>query len=173
MSTLYTILRFDRPSFPSLVSVSTTKDFSILFPTRFLHIPYLAMDTYVLRAQCMVQSQLPLVAPISSATLFIVAYQMISLLPDGSLFEAWTLHSRDESVGLDIGMRIAICCGQRGLDSTGSSRPLATADITSVAYCDKEQVIFRMKIKGDLTTLCSPCLVYQHRPHQKASLPAT
>ena len=60
--------------------------------------------------------------------------------------------SRDKSVGLDIGMKITICHGQRGLDSTGSSRPLATADITSVAYCDKEQVIFRMKIKGDLTT---------------------
>ena len=100
----------------------------------------------------MVQSQLPLVAPISSTTLFIVAYQTISLLPDGSLFEAWTLHSRDKSVGLDIGMKITICHGQRGLDSTGSSRALATADITSVAYCDREQVIFCMKIKGDLTT---------------------
>ena len=110
------------------------------------------MNTYGRQAHGMVRSQLPLVAPISSATLGIVVYQTISFLPGGGLFEVWTLHSRARAVGLDIGMKIAIFHSQEGLDGTGHSRALVIANITSVAYCDREQVVFRMQIEGDHTT---------------------
>lgn len=67
------------------------------------------MNTYSLQGPCLVGQHRPLGTPISSATLFNVAYQIISLCPDGGLFEAWALQSRVRAQGIDVGMHIAIC----------------------------------------------------------------
>ena len=104
----------------------------------------------------MVKSHLPLGAPISATTLFIDAYQMISVLPDGSLYEAWKLHSRDREEGMDIGTHIAICRSSKSWEDAGENRALVMAHVTGVAYCDREQVVFHMKIEGeDINSLLS------------------
>ena len=104
----------------------------------------------------MVKSHLPLGAPISATTLFINAYQMISVLPDGSLYETWKLHSRDRKEGIDIGTHITICRSSKSWEDAGENRALVTAHVTSVAYCDREQVVFHMKIEGeDINSLLS------------------
>ena len=116
----------------------------------------LATSTHDLQTPVMVKSHLPLGAPISATTLFIDAYQMISVLPDGSLYEAWKLHSRDREEGIDIGTHITICRSSKSWEDAGENRALVTAHVTSVAYCDREQVVFHMKIEGeDINSLLS------------------
>jgi hypothetical protein len=111
------------------------------------------MDAYNLRARCIVKSQPPPVFPILSSTLFIVAHQVISLLPNGHIFEAWALHPRTRAKRMDVGAHIAICRSQGELgDDEGRSRSVVTATITSIAHCDRKQVIFHMEIDGDCAT---------------------
>ena len=121
----------------------------------------LATSMHDLQTPVIVKSHLPLGAPISATTLFIDAYQMISVLPDGILYEAWKLHSRDREEGIDIGTHIAICRSSKSWEDAGENRALVTAHVTSVAYCDREQVVFCMKIEGeDINSLLSMPVLY-------------
>ena len=111
------------------------------------------MDTYNLWERCIVKSLPPPLFPILPSTLFIVAHQVISLLPNGHLFEAWVLHPSTKANCMDIGVHIAICRSRGELgDDEARGRSIVTATITSIAYCDREQVVFRMEIDGDCTT---------------------
>lgn len=118
-----------------------------IFSHSLLNFHYLTMDAYDFRTQCRVGSKHHLGSWVPLSTLVIFAHQVIHLLPDGHMLGMWVLHSRIRTAGIDIGKQITICRGQGELGGIWS-RPIATAIITGIAYCDKEQINFCMKIEG-------------------------
>ena len=109
------------------------------------------MDAYELLGLDTVEFKWPVTPRVPSSILWVFAHQVISLLPDGCTLEMWSLHAKDKVVSIGIGWQIAICWGQGDLDGRWS-KPIAIATVIGIAYCDREQVIFHMKIKGDTDT---------------------
>jgi hypothetical protein len=88
---------------------------------------------------------LPPSLPLSASTVYIIAHQSISSLPNGGSLEMWILHSQVDPKPIDIGSHIAIC---RDIWDSGI-RSITTATITEVAYCDSTQIVFRMCLSND------------------------
>ena len=93
----------------------------------------------------------PPVPRASPAVLWVSALQAIHQLPDGCMLGMWVLHSGARVTGLAIGKQITICRDQGQPDSI-RGRPVATAVVLGIVYCDREQVIFRIRIRGDQNT---------------------
>jgi hypothetical protein len=85
-----------------------------------------------------------LIPVISSSAVFLIGHISTSALPDGRILEMWVMHSKDTKP-LEIGSHIVI--GRSSADLAGNDgrvRHLPTAVITGVAYCNDDQVIFRI-----------------------------
>lgn len=90
---------------------------------------------------------------LSSATLvtspsptFLTGHISTSALPNGRFLEMWVMHSKDAKP-LEIGSCIVI--GRSSADLAKKDQkidPLPTAVITGIAYCNDDQIIFRISI---------------------------
>jgi hypothetical protein len=102
------------------------------------------VDT-LLSSQSLLKHTTP-IPVISSSTVFLIGHISTSALPDGKILEMWVMHSKDTKP-LEIGSHIVI--GRSSADLAGKDgkvHPLPTAVITGVAYCNDDQVIFRICI---------------------------
>lgn len=78
-------------------------------------------------------------------TSFILGHISTSPLPDGRHLDMWILHTRD-SKRIDVGSHITICRTSTDLANRNRKiNPLPTAIITGVAYCNANQVVFRIQ----------------------------
>ncbi|KIM70996.1 hypothetical protein PILCRDRAFT_17375 [Piloderma croceum F 1598] len=83
---------------------------------------------------------------ISSSTVFVIGHISTSALPNGGILEMWVMHSKDAKP-LKIGSHIVI--GRSSADLARKDQKvhsLPTAVITGVAYCNEDQVVFRVCI---------------------------
>jgi len=84
------------------------------------------------------------IPPISLSSSFILGHISASALPDGCHLDMWVLHTRDTKL-IDVGSHITFY--RSSTDLTNKDRkinPLPTAIVTGVAYCNSDQVVFRI-----------------------------